>query len=80
MWAGKSANPLVIDIRLPNGATYSYEARSQSDTPAVIRHDGMKGLMNMRQTWFSTVLRNDAGGSMEVSGVEVLINESPRRI
>jgi len=76
--SGKSSEPLVIDIALPYGTIYSYPARTYSETPAVIRHDGMKGLMNARQPWFSTVIRNEGGGTMEVSSVQVLINESGR--
>jgi hypothetical protein len=77
---GKSSAPLVIDIALPSGTIYSYPARTYSEDPKVIRHDGMKGLMNVRTPWFSTVIRNEDGGSLEVSSVLVLINESNRRI
>jgi len=78
--AGKSSAPMVVDIALPEGQTYSYPARTYSETPKVMRHDGMKGLMNTRQPWFSTVIRNDSGSSMEVSAVDVVINESTRKI
>ncbi len=77
---GKSSAPLVIDIALPSGTIYSYPARTYSEDPKVIRHDGMKGLMNVRTPWFSTVIRNEDGGSLEVSSVLVLVNESNRKI
>jgi hypothetical protein len=77
---GKSSSPLVVDVALPTGDTYSYPARSSSESLKTQRHDGMKGLMNLRQTAFSTVIRNDEGGTMELSAVEVLVNESKRRI
>ncbi len=78
---GRSSSPLVVDIALPDGSIYSYPARSYSETRvANHRHDGMKGLMNARQSMFSTVIRNDDGGQMELAACEVLINESQRRI
>ena len=40
----------------------------------------MKGLMNANLPWFSTVIINQDGGSMEVSAVQVLINELTRMI
>jgi len=36
--------------------------------------------MNARLPWFSTVIINQDGGSMEVSAVQVVINESSRMI
>lgn len=79
--SGKSSAKLVIDVHLPNGTVYSYPARSyNADTIDVQRHDGMKGLMNKRQSWFSVVIRNDDGCSMEVAAVKVLLGVSQRRI
>ena len=77
---GKSSAPLVIDIALPSGTIYSYPARTYSENPKVIRHDGMKGLINVRTPWFSTVIRNEDGCTMEVSSAIVLVNESNRKI
>lgn len=77
---GLSSAALVIDIILPNGDVYSYPARSFSTTHAVTRHDGMKGLMNKRQSSFLVALRNQDGASMEVSTAAVLVNESSRMI
>ena len=42
--------------------------------------DGMKGLINARLPWFSTVIRNQNGSTLEVSAVQVLVNESKRMI
>ena len=79
--SGKSSGKLVIDIHLPNGAVYSYPARSyNADTIDVQRHDGMKGLMNKRQSWFYVVIRNDDGCSMEVAASKVLLGVSQRKI
>jgi len=78
--AGKSSTAMAVVIALPSGPTYSYPARTFSETPLVVRFDGMKGLMNARLPWFSTVIINQSGGSMEVSAVQVLINESTRMI
>ena len=78
--SGQSSAALVIDIILPAGEVYSYPARSFSTTHAVTRHDGMKGLMNNRQSSFLVVIRNQDGASMEVSTAAVLINESNRMI
>lgn len=77
---GKSSLPLVVDISLPTEMTYRYPARNYSESVATQRHDGMKGLMNSRQSVFSTVIRNEDGGTMEISAVEVIVNESKRRI
>jgi hypothetical protein len=71
---------MAVVIALPSGPTYSYPARTFSEAPLVVRFDGMKGLMNARLPWFSTVIINQSGGSMEVSAVQVLINESTRMI
>lgn len=80
--SGKSSAPLIVTITLPDGTAYDYPARSYSEeVERVQRHDGMKGLMNKRQTWFDTVLRNDDDGcSMEVFFVVMSVNESARRI
>ncbi len=78
--SGQSSAALVIDIVLPAGDVYSYPARTFSTTHAVTRHDGMKGLMNNRQSSFLVVIRNQDGASMEVSTATVLINESNRMI
>ena len=79
--SGKSSDKLVIDIHLPDGTIYSYPARSYTeDTIDVQRHDGMKGLMNKRQAWFSVVIRNEDGCSIEVSAVKVLLAVSTRKI
>lgn len=78
--SGRSSAALVVDIILPAGEVYSYPARTFSTTHAVTRHDGMKGLMNNRQSSFLVVIRNQDGASMEVSGADVLINESNRRV
>lgn len=79
--AGKSSSPLVVDVVLPEGDTYSYPARSYDpDQMKTQRHDGMKGLMNRRQNWFTLVIHNDSAGRMEVLNASVLINESKRKI
>lgn len=79
--AGKSSAPMVADVVLPDGSIYSYPARSYSDDkPDVQRHDGMKGLMNLRQNWFTLVLRNDEGSTFDVSGVVALVGSSKRKI
>lgn len=78
--AGKSSAPLVVDIILPSETVYSYPARTFSQTPAVMRHDGMKGLINARQAWFLMAIRSQGGASMELSAVDVVVNESQRRI
>ena len=78
--AGKSSAAMVVDIEIPGDTTYSYPARTFSEEPTVIRHDGMKGLINKRKTWFSMVLRNQSGSRMEVEVAVVLINESTRMI
>jgi hypothetical protein len=78
--SGKSSDALVVDIILPDDTVYSYPARSFSTTHAVTRHDGMKGLMNNRQSSFLVAIKNQDGASMEVSSATVLINESSRRI
>ena len=77
---GLSSDAMVVDIVLPNGDVYSYPSRTFSTTHAVTRHDGMKGLMNNRQSSFLVVIRNHDGASMEVSSAAVLINESNRLI
>jgi hypothetical protein len=79
--AGKSSAPMVVDVILPDGTIYSYPARSYSDDkPAVQRHDGMKGLMNLRRNWFTLVLRNDEGSTFDISGVAALVSMSKRKI
>ena len=78
--AGKSSAAMVVDIEIPGDTTYSYPARTFSEEPTVIRHDGMKGLINKRKTWFSMVLRNQSGSRMEVEVAVVFINESTRMI
>ena len=78
--AGKSSDLFAVDIILPDTTTYEYLARNFTDKPGVVRIDGMKGLMNARLPWFSTVVRNYNGGVIEASAVQVVINESDRRI
>ena len=80
-WRAKSSAPMVVDVVLPDGSIYGYPARSYSDDkPDVQRHDGMKGLMNLRQNWFTLVLRNDEGSTFDVSGVVALVGGSKRKI
>ncbi len=79
--AGKSSAPLFVDVVLPDGDSHSFPARSYDpDQPKTQRHDGMKGLMNCRQNWFTLVIHNDSAGDMEVLNASVLINESKRKI
>jgi hypothetical protein len=78
--AGKSSAPIVVDITVPGSALYSYPARTFSIDHAVMRHDGTKGLMNARKAWFLVAVRSQNGSSMEVSAVDVVLNESSRRI
>ncbi len=77
--AGKSSAPVVAEIFLPSNRSYAYPARNFSTTPTMVRIDGMKGLMNERAAWFSTVVRNNTG-PIEISAVQVLVNESSRKI
>lgn len=78
--AGKSSDLIGVDIILPTAMTYEYLARNFTETAGVVRIDGMKGLMNSRLPWFSTVVKNTSGGTFELSAVQVVINESDRRI
>jgi hypothetical protein len=52
------------------------------DDVRVHRHDGMKGLMNQRQTRFDVVIRNDpdVGGSNEIADVTANVVNSKRKI
>jgi hypothetical protein len=79
--AAKASAPIVVTIELPDGSIYDYPARSSdADELRMHRHDSMKGLMNTRQTWFDLVIRNDTGSTFDLSGVQVLVAESQRRI
>lgn len=77
---GKSSDALVVDIALPDGAIYSYEADRYSESMTVMRHTGMKGLLNQRQQGFNAIVRNQDGGSFEIASAEVTIAESKRKI
>ena len=77
----KSSTPLIVTIAMPGGESYDYPARTCSDDEIRLhRHDGMKGLMNSRKTWFRVVVRNDDGGAFELSSATVLVAHSKRRI
>jgi len=69
-----------VDIILPSGTIYEYQSRNFNEDYGVVRVDGMKGLMNARLPWFSTVIKNQNGSTLEVSAVQVLVNESKRMI
>ncbi len=78
---GKSSDKNIVTIFLANGDSYDYQARTfNEDRLEFIRHDGMRGLMNLRQQWFDTVIRNNRGSWFEISSVQVLIGDSDRRI
>jgi hypothetical protein len=36
--------------------------------------------MNLRQNWFTLVLRNDEGSTFDISGVAALVSMSKRKI
>ena len=81
--SSKSQDKLIVTIALENGSSYDYPARDHSeDDVRVHRHDGMKGLMNQRQTRFDVVIRNDmdVGGSSEIADVTVNVIHSKRKI
>ena len=78
--AGKSSDLIGVDIILPSGTVYEYQSRNFTEDYGVVRVDGMKGLMNARLPWFSTVIKNQNGSTLEVSAVQVLVNESKRMI
>ncbi len=81
--SSKSQDRLIVTIALENGNSYDYPARDHSeDDVRVHRHDGMKGLMNQRQTRFDVVVRNDTdvGGSSEIADVTVNVSHSKRKI
>ena len=78
--AGKSSDLIGVDIILPSGTVYEYQSRNFTEDYGVVRVDGMKGLINARLPWFSTVIRNQNGSTLEVSAVQVLVNESKRMI
>ena len=74
---GKSSAPLILAITTPAGKTYEYPARSFSEDAHVQRYDPGHGL---RETWFGISIRNQDGGSMEVSSMLVLVADSQRSI
>ena len=79
--SGKSSAALVVVISLPDGTAYEYPARNfGTDQVTTRRHDGMRGLINQRQTWFDVVIRNDDGCSMDILLANVNVNHSDRRI
>jgi len=81
--SSKSQDRLIVTIALENGDTYDYPARDYSeDDVRVHRHDGMKGLMNRRQTRFDVAIRNDpdVGGRSEIADVSVIVHHSARKI
>jgi cell division septal protein FtsQ len=81
--SSKSQDRLIVTIVLENGNTYDYPARDYSeDDVRMHRHDGMKGLMNQRQTRFDVVIRNDpdVGGQNEIADVSVNVSHSARKI
>jgi hypothetical protein len=81
--SSKSQDKLIVTIALENGGSYDYPVRDYSeDDVRVHRHDGMKGLMNQRQTRFDVVIRNDpdVGGSSEIADVAVNVSHSKRKI
>jgi hypothetical protein len=78
---GKSGFPLIVVVTLPDGTAYEYPARNcNTDQVRTQRHDGMRGLINVRQAWFDVVVRNDDGAYMEVHTANVVVNHSNRRI
>lgn len=79
--ASKSSVPLLVTIVLPDDTSYDYPARTCGfDEIKLHRHDGMKGLMNARKTWFRVVVRNDDGGAFELSSAIVPVAHSLRKI
>ncbi len=78
---GKSSAALVVVVSLPDGTAYEYPARNfGTDQVTTRRHDGMRGLINVRQAWFDVVIRNDDGCSMDILLANVNVNHSDRRI
>jgi hypothetical protein len=75
--SGKSSANTVLSVTTSSGLTYDYSARSFDVAAKVQRHDLGRGL---RETWYGLVVRNAAGSSLEVSGVLVIIADSPRKI
>ena len=79
--ASKSSVPLLVTIVLPDDTSYDYPAPTCGfDEIKLHRHDGMKGLMNARKTWFRVVVRNDDGGAFELSSAIVPVAHSLRKI
>jgi hypothetical protein len=68
---------MVVTVTTSSGTTYDYTARSFDTSAKVQRHDLGRGL---RETWYELVVRNTAGSSLEVSGVSVIVADSPRKI
>lgn len=78
--SGTASSAPVLNIMLPSGAEYAYQARSAKLSPGVMRVEGMRGLINERAAWFLTDLCNQSGASIEISALQILMHESNRRI
>lgn len=74
---GKASANMIVTVTTASGSVYDYQARSYSLAAKVQRHDCGKGL---RETWYELVVRNKNGGYIEVSFVNPVVADSPRKI
>lgn len=72
-----SDGAMVVQVRLPDGSTYSYPARRGDAQMRTQRVDFGRGL---RATYFDLELRNQAGGDFELDRLEFVVAPSKRRI
>lgn len=72
-----STAPMAIDVSIASGLTYSYQARSFSETLGVHRADPGKGL---RDNWFGLKIKNTDGGLFKLASLSFGQVQSTRKV